>query len=748
MQCGFKKGIVVAVGLALVPTFAIEATSKGLFSDKIYKSTVDPSVDFTKFANIKKETDGEVHFSADEMETNSKDNTIVAKGNVNIYRDDIMVIADKVTYYQAEDKIIADGNVILTDGTGSVVYADHINLQEKMDKIDMGEIKVVMVDESKMFARRARKFKNDNKLMEEVEYTPCDFCENKSPLWKIKARKVRHNAETKDVNYNDAVIEVKDVPVFYTPFFSHPDPTVKRRSGLLPPSFNTNNYFGARLTAKYFWSISEHENLLFSPGVSTKVGPVLGVDYDKYFYSGDLKLSSGYIKDTRNKSDYGDGDRGHLFVKTRYEMSENWVANVDWKYVSDRTYLKDLSMPDKDDAWLTSTAKVQGFFNRDYAAVEAFYYKQVSYDLIKEDKPYIVPLVTYQNINEFNNLYGIYNRNDFSVASVYRDDNDSSYRASMINAFILPGTTSYGAKQKLQASVKTDLYYVDNFDNEDGINYDGSVARVFPQLAYEWRMPFVKATETSRQIIEPIIVAVLGPNAGNKRDKIPNNDSENPRLDDTNVLDIDRYSGYDLNDTGSRVSYGLNWSSYGDVFGRSSFLLAQSYKFGKSDDFASDYDRDKDGYFSDYVGRIYANPHEMVDLNYRFIVNKRDYDLDYSELSTRLGSNVLNTDIGYIYIKDYNNRSFSRSNLGERKELYLSVNMALTENWSLTVYNRQDLTKHGGSLEYGGVVSYEDECFKMATRIRKDNSNDPQYKGSLDFTVDFFLKTLGGVGSK
>ena len=75
---------------------------------------------------------------------------------------------------------------------------------------------------------------NDNKVMENVVYSPCDVCRSKDPLWQIKARKVKHDAKNQDVYYNDAFIEVKGVPVFYTPFLSHPDPSVKRRSGLSP----------------------------------------------------------------------------------------------------------------------------------------------------------------------------------------------------------------------------------------------------------------------------------------------------------------------------------------------------------------------------------------------------------------------------------------------------------------------------------------------------------------------------------
>ncbi len=100
-------------------------------------------------------------------------------------------------------------------------------------------------------------------------------------------------------------------------------------------------------------------------------------------------------------------------------------------------------------------------------------------------------------------------------------------------------------------------------------------------------MPFVRATDTSRHIVEPVVVAVAAPKAGNKINKIPNEDSQYAELDDTNVLDIDRYAGYDRNDTGiAASSYGINWNSYGTVIGRTQAFIAQSYKFSEDESFA------------------------------------------------------------------------------------------------------------------------------------------------------------------
>jgi LPS-assembly protein len=332
------------------------------------------------------------------------------------------------------------------------------------------------------------------------------------------------------------------------------------------------------------------------------------------------------------------------------------------------------------------------------------------------------------------------------MASVYHDSDARTQRLSMINSYVLPWTSPFGERYRVVASVKSDAYYVDDYKTTQVTgatnSYTGETARVFPQLGVEWKLPFVKATDSSRQIVEPVVVGVLAPNGGNKPAKIPNEDSESAELDDTNVLDLDRYAGYDRNDVGSRLSYGLNWSSYGNVIGRTSAFIAQSYQFNKQTSFTEN--SATTGHLTDYVGRVYAAPADYLDLNYRFRLDRENYKLNYSELGARVGSNLLNVYVSYIYLQK---NKYTLDSFGERKELYTSVNTALTKNWSLSVYNRQDLADNGGSLEHGGNLIYEDECFMFVTNIQRSDSSDPDVDDNYEFNFTFYLKTLGGIGA-
>ena len=706
-------------------------------------------------ASVTTQEEGEpdTYFSADELINNDQLETVTAIGNVNIMRGNITVIADKVVYNKREDVVTAIGNVILVEESGNVVFSDYVELTDQMSQGIMNNVKVVMADETRVSATKFRRLEKDNKEMDNAVYSPCSVCTGKDPLWQLKARKVKHDAESQDIIYNDAYLELKGIPVLYTPYFSHPDPTVKRRSGFLFPSIGSTGYLGQYITPKYFWAIDDHQDITFSPSFTADRGILWGGTINKYGEKGYISATGTFINAEERlgyeeDKEFGDKrNRGNLFLTGRYELNDYWVADTDINYASDRYYLKDISLPQKDNTWLTSRASLQGFDNRNYANISAYYYKLVTYlDLpINEEKPLVLPLMSYENVGD-PNRYGAYSKTTFDFASVLRDEESSAQRLTMINSWNLPYTSPYGEKYKLVASVKSDLYYVDNYLNPKDETFSGTVGRVFPQVGLEWRLPFIKATETSRHIVEPVIVAVAAPNGGNKEDKIPNEDSQDIEFDDTNILNLDRYAGYDRNDTGSRISYGFNWSTYGDIMGRSSAFIAQSYFFKKNESFDRNIDTNSDSYFSDYVGRINATPNEYVDLNYRFALDKDDLKLTYSELSASLGPDIFRAYISYIYLQ--NSPSAILQGYNERQELYTALNMKMTQDWSLEVYNRQDLADMDRSLEYGGSVIYEDECFKFIINLRHYNYISSEYDNDFEYTATFVLKTLGSFGSE
>ena len=69
-----------------------------------------------------------------------------------------------------------------------------------------------------------------------------------------------HDKKEKTIYYDNAVIKVYDLPIFYFPKLSHPDPTVNRRSGFLPPTFSDTKNLGAGLAIPYYWNLNNDKD--------------------------------------------------------------------------------------------------------------------------------------------------------------------------------------------------------------------------------------------------------------------------------------------------------------------------------------------------------------------------------------------------------------------------------------------------------------------------------------------------------
>src|SRR6185312_1382517 len=113
----------------------------------------------------------------------------------------------------------------------------------------------------------------------------------------IKAAKVMHDSQTKEIYFRDMVLEMWGIPVFYTPYFSAPDPTVKRRTGILPPELSLSSRFGTSVVLPYYWALSDSQDMTIAPHLTTKGGQGLNLEYRQRFDTGSLSLAGTSIYD-------------------------------------------------------------------------------------------------------------------------------------------------------------------------------------------------------------------------------------------------------------------------------------------------------------------------------------------------------------------------------------------------------------------------------------------------------------------
>ena len=98
------------------------------------------------------------------------------------------------------------------------------------------------------------------------------------------------------IYFEDARLEFFGKPVVYLPYFSAPDPTVKRKTGLLIP----RHQLAARSTAigvdiPYFWALAPDYDLTFTPRLMTKQGLLLQGEWRQRLMNGAYSIRAAGI---------------------------------------------------------------------------------------------------------------------------------------------------------------------------------------------------------------------------------------------------------------------------------------------------------------------------------------------------------------------------------------------------------------------------------------------------------------------
>jgi LPS-assembly protein len=263
--------------------------------------------------------------------------------------------------------------------------------------------------------------------------------------------------------------------------------------------------------------------------------------------------------------------------------------------------------------------------------------------------------------------------------------------------------------------------------------------RIFPQFAINWRYPWVRHDGGIRQVIEPIAQVVVGPNGANPGE-IPNEDSRDFEFDDTNLFNLNRFTGIDRVDPGTRFDYGLAWTIAGDGGGYSSAFIGQSYRWRNEGVFAKG--SGLEGDFSDIVGRIQVRPSYGLDLTYRFRFDKDDLRARRSELDLRIGPPILNLSLEHIFIDS----TTSADEFDDREELNWTLRSQFSPRWSTFAGHRFDLAGNQSRRAHVGV-NYKDECFSMRLVAERNFFADREITPEYTIFFNFVFKHLGGISS-
>ena len=702
----------------------------------------------------RQDTNAPVTFTADEVEYDREKGLVIARGKVEAWQGERLMRADEFTYDRNTGVATARGHVQLLEPDGTVLFAESAELKDRFRDGVLEGVRALLAANGKMAANGARRTGGTINELGRVVYSSCDLCKDDPtapPLWQVQARRATQDKDALRISYRDATVRFFGVPVLYTPYLSHPDPSTPRASGFLFPTVGYTRFLGAFFETPYFWAIDDSSDLTITPILSSRQYPNLGLEYRKLFNSGEI-LGSASIgglngKDTGGKEELA----GHIFLKGRFTVDENWRAGFDLNRASSEIYLRTFRYEYR--RVLTSQVYTEGFWDtQGYVRLDARAYQGLRTSDDTRQVPYVLPNI-YAERAPREKVFGGFLTLDAGLLGIYRDIGSQSQRIAARARWERPEIDNLGGVWtfKLQADA---IGYRASGQQEPPTNLpDANGTRGVGNIraAVDWRMPFVRsAGEYGTQTIEPRVQFVTGPRMGPQR-SVPNEDSVDFEFTDANLFALNRFNGRDRQEGGSRVDAALRGAWDFPNGGQVEGLVGRSYRFDNDFRDANPYPGSGlDERASAYVARLRIAPVSWFETIGR-VRTKGDQPLNRQLADTTANLTVkgITFSAGYLYsvplpylTSDTVGRTASRS----RDEVSAGIAGRINEYWRAGFAAKYDLGI-GRWVLMQGFAGYEDECFILEGRFIKRFAQDPTtatlYPADTVVLFRIGFKTLG-----
>src|SRR5499427_8998963 len=743
---------------------------------------------------------------ANEIRYDYNNQQVSAVGNVQIYYNGATIEADKVIYDQRSKRLHAEGNARLTEADGKVSYGELLDLSDDYRDGFIDSLRVETADQTRLAASRADRTDKNYTVFQSGVYTACEPCRDdprKPPLWQVKAARIIHNESEKMMYFEDARIEFFGVPLAWMPYFSAPDPTVKRKTGFLMPIVSTSSAYGFGLETPYYLALAPNYDATISPRITTTQGPLLRGEWRQRFEDGELTIrGAGIDQLDKNKFIVNGVEtpgfrafRGSIEASGRFNLSPQWTWGFDGVGLTDRTFFQDYKiLPLQSTAVdpilnyateAVSQVYLAGRGDRSYFDMRAIHYYGFSLSDVQGTLPNVAPVIDYDYTFD-RPVFGGELGTKFNFTNLNRET--ASFDAISANALnqglcnvnsadpsqktptncLLRGVP--GDYSRVSAEVHWKYQYIDPFgqvfipfasvrgdaagiaiSNQPGVSNfidtgDTSITRAMPTVGLEYHYPFIGVQGWGTQTIEPIAQLIIRPNE-TAIGKLPNEDAQSLVFDDTNLFKVDKFSGWDRVEGGSRVNGGLQYTAQFNRGGNLNMLFGESYQLFGLNSFAvgditnTGVGSGLDTTRSDYVGRVQFQPNQIYSFTSRFRFDHDDFSLQRLEVEARATFDRWNASILY---GDY----AAQPQLGfltRRDGILTSGALKLSENWVINGGIRYDIQNAKPSQTRFGL-GYIDDCFIMSFQYYTDYALAGSLTSSQTYLLQVSLRTLGGTG--
>ncbi len=637
--------------------------------------------------------------------------------------------------FDTTEEIISSKKIKIIDQNLNKYFFKNSKLNLKLNEIVGKEVKVDFDDsffgniDNDPLLKGSSILSNDkNTKIYKTVFSTCSI-ENKSCRgWELQSEVFTHNKIRKLFEYEKSWLKVFGKKLFYVPYFNHPDPTVKRKSGFLTPFYKGSNNLGPSVNIPYFYAISDSRDFTFKPRLYSDNNFILQSEFREAFENSNLIADFSINRDENTNTHFFAELEGKVNNNTDYKFQVQNVTNDNYLKIHD---IQEYTSLVTSDSTLTSYISLEKSIDENTNLESTL---KLYEDLSKEDSDkyqYIFPDFNFsKNITLDQSYNGSFQFLSSGFQKIYETN---KYEALINNDFNFNSYDFISSK-----GVKTDysllLKNYNTYSENSTVYENKNDHEIFATFLLKSEFPLVKEFDESKNFLKPMLQARISPTNGKDIS------SSDTRIEYDNLFSPNRIGRSDMVEKGNSITLGIEYEKQNlenqKILGVN---LGSVLKNKKNNDLPSKTKLDQTR--SDIIGSIFYQPNKNIELIYDF---SYDRDLDYSNydsIKAIFGINKFVTSFDYIT----ENHDFGDSELITNDTSY-----EFTKEHQISFNTTKDL-KDDFTQFYKLSYEYETDCllasFEYQKKFFRDGSLVPDE--SLFFLIKFipFAEIRGAANS-
>ena len=677
-------------------------------------------------------------------DVDTKNNIITAVGDVVAYSPTYYLSSDKMVYDKDREILELFDNVLIIKDNKIQTQSNYAYVDMKNDIINQDP--VFLMDNSSNIWSNSKEANKDKDLIT-LENSILSSCDCIDPIWSIRSSSSDYDTEAMWMNTYNPRLYIKNVPVFYLPYFGFPTDTT-RRTGLLLPTMGYSSSEGFLYSQPIFIAPADNYDIELIPQIRTQRGYGSYANF-RYADSPDsmLNLKTGYFKEfnnyrreekLENSEHYGldiDYERKNIF-STKKEHQDGVFTSI--RYLNDIEYI----ILKEDDGNLGTDKKVESKVNYFYNTPE--YYGGVY-------GKYYIDASKKSNANTLQELpqvqFHSYNKELFLENLIYSIDTKAQNftRKEGLNAKIYDITVPISYTK----NILDDYMYLGVENRTILTQYDYSNS-LYNNLRYEDgtliqnRTSFIVGTDLIKPYSDYIHTLNLNASYDIPENLRKDGDLYNITVKENQPLKYDELSVFPTLQEQKTIKLSLNQSIY-DKENLKQFInhkMSQSILYNSVDE----------PKFQDLDNYIKIN-HDYGSLSGKVVYNMDDNKVVEGSFDNSLSYEDLTFSAGYYYSKKTNNEFNTRDDLESYR---LSTSYKLSKDYSIKYYENYDLQEKTRNRQ-GIGLNIDDSCWNLDLLLEKEITPRSRYVqstrsyDSYEQTIVYavlMLKPIGGIRQK